>query len=156
MDYLLKPFAEVRLKQSLQRARGRLREGRLPTDLDLKALLSRAAHTGWDGGRICVRTSERILFLKPGEVDRVEAAGNYVLLHAGQERHILRETLSAMEARLGPAGFMRINRSMIVNLGHIREIQPVGSGRYCILLKSGARLDMTCSLSELQARLGEL
>jgi DNA-binding LytR/AlgR family response regulator len=60
-----------------------------------------------------------------------------------------------MEARLAPAGFMRISRSVIVNLASIREVQPISSGRYSLLLKNGARLDMTCSLAELQARLGE-
>jgi two-component system LytT family response regulator len=79
-----------------------------------------------------------------------------VVLHSGKEQHIIRETISAMEARLASAGFMRISRSVIVNLAGIREIQPVGSGRYSLLLKNGTRLDMTCSLGELQARLGEV
>jgi DNA-binding LytR/AlgR family response regulator len=61
-----------------------------------------------------------------------------------------------MEARLAPAGFMRISRSLIVNLGRVREVQPVGPSQYSVLLKNGARLDMTCSLSELQARLAEV
>jgi two-component system LytT family response regulator len=125
-------------------------------DPKLKALLNQLSAPAVGGGRICVRSSERILFLKPTEIDRVEAAGNYVLLHAGNERHIIRETISAMEARLEPAGFMRISRSVIVNLGNIREIQPAGSGRYSLLLKNGTRLDMTCGLAELQARLGEI
>jgi two-component system, LytTR family, response regulator len=63
--------------------------------------------------------------------------------------------MSAMDARLGSAGFMRISRSVIVNLARVREVQPVGSGRYSLLLKNGTRLDMSCSLAELQARLGE-
>ena len=156
MDYLLKPFTEARFKMSLQRARTRLVEGSQKVDPQLKALLNQISTPVGGGGRICVRSAERILFLKPGEIDRVEAVGNYVLLHAGNERHIIRETLSAMEERLVSAGFMRISRSVIVNLSHIREIQPAGSGRFSLLLKSGTRLDMTCSLSELQARLGEI
>lgn len=103
-----------------------------------------------------MRSPERILFLKPDEIDHVEAAGNYVVLHAGKERHIVRETTAAMEARLAPAGFMRISRSLIVNLARIREVQPLGPSQYSVLLKTGARLDMTCSLSDLQARLAEI
>lgn len=103
-----------------------------------------------------MRSPERILFLKPDEIDHVEAAGNYVVLHAGKERHIVRETTAAMEARLAAAGFMRISRSLIVNLARIREVQPVGPSQYSVLLKTGARLDMTCSLSDLQARLAEI
>ncbi len=153
LDYLLKPFTEARFKISLQRARARL-EKSSRHDPQLKAGQLHAPVAG--GGRIFVRSSERILFLKPEEIARVEAAGNYVLLHSGKEQHIIRETMSAMEARLASAGFMRISRSVIVNLAFIREIQPAGSGRYSLLLKNGTRLDMTCSLGELQARLGEV
>ncbi|MBN9693491.1 MAG: response regulator transcription factor [Verrucomicrobia bacterium] len=142
LDYLLKPFSEARFKISLQKARSRLE------------MAARPAESGSAGGRIFVRSAERILFLKPEEISRVEAAGNYVVLHAGKDQHILRETISAMEARLAQAGFMRVSRSVVVNLACIREIQPAGSGRYSLLLKTGTRLDMTCSLTELQARLG--
>jgi two-component system, LytTR family, response regulator len=153
-DYLLKPFTEARFRMSLQKARARLEKSSRQADPQWKASQVHAPVPG--GGRILVRSSERILFLKPGEIDRVEAAGNYVVLHSGKEQHIMRETISALEARLASAGFMRISRSMIVNLACIREIQPAGSGRYSLLLKNGTRLDMTCSLGELQARLGEV
>jgi two-component system LytT family response regulator len=159
LDYLLKPFTEARFKMSLQRARGQLEKmQKSATDPEPKAgqLHAPASQPVPGGGRIFVRSSERILFLKPGEIDRVEAAGNYVVLHSGKEQHILRETMSVMEARLASAGFMRISRSVIVNLACIREIQAVGSGRYSLLLKNGTRLDMTCGLGELQARLGEV
>ena len=156
LDYLLKPFTEARFKMSLQRARARLEKSSRQADPHLKALLTQLHASVAGGGRIFVRSSERILFLKPGEIDRVEAAGNYVVLHSGKEQHIIRETISAMEARLASAGFMRISRSVIVNLACIREIQSSGSGRYSLLLKNGTRLDMTCSLGELQARLGEV
>ena len=120
------------------------------------ALLNHLQAVAPGGGRILIRSPERILFLKHEEIDHVEAADNYVVLHSGKEHHIVRETTSAMEARLGPAGFMRISRSVIVNLTRIREIQPLGPAQYSILLKNGTRLDMTCSLRELQARLAEV
>jgi two-component system LytT family response regulator len=160
LDYLLKPFKPTRFKQAVRRARALLQKmekmEKSSADPRLQALLSQLHAPVAGGGRILVRSSERILFLKPEEIDHVEAAGNYVVLHSGKEQHILRETISAMEARLAPAGFMRISRSMIVNLARIREIQPAGSGRYSLLLKNGARLDMTCTLGQLQARLGEI
>lgn len=156
LDYLLKPFTEARFKMSLQRARARLEKSGRQPDPQMKALVGQLLAPVAGGGRIFVRSSERILFLKPEEIGRVEAAGNYIILHSGKEQHILRETISAMEARLAPAGFMRISRSVIVNLACVREIQPAGSGKYSLLLKNGTRLDMTCSLAELQARLGEL
>ena len=154
LDYLLKPFSEARFKKAIERAREQLQKGRSkPPETRLAALLNHLHATPPPGGRILIRSPERILFLKPDEIDHVEAAGNYVVLHAGKERHIVRETTAAMEARLAPAGFMRISRSLIVNLARVREVQPVGPGQYSVLLKNGTRLDMTCSLSEFQARL---
>jgi len=157
LDYLLKPFSEARFKMAVQRARKELEKAPPPRPQPRFAALLRHVHTTIPGGgRLLVRTPERIIFLKPEEVDHVEAAGNYVVLRAGKERHILRETTSAMESRLTPAGFMRISRSVIVNLSRIREVQPLGPGQYSVLLKNGTRLDMTCTLSELQRRLSEI
>jgi two-component system LytT family response regulator len=157
LDYLLKPCTETRFKQAVERARSQLRkESSRGPDLQLSALLAhlRSGTPGRD--RILVKSADRILFLKAEEIDHIEAAGNYVVLHAGKERHIVRETMAAMEARLTPAGFMRISRSGIVNLSRVREVQPVAAGQFSVLLKTGARLDMTCSLRDLQRRLSEV
>ncbi len=157
LDYLLKPFTETRFKTAVQRAREQLeKNSRRGRGSQLSVLLNHVHAATPGGGRILVRSPERIVFLKPEEIDHVEAAGNYVVLHAGKERHIVRETTAAMEARLAPAGFMRISRSLIVNLSRIREVQPVGPSQYSVLLKNGTRLDMTCSLSELQSRLADV
>jgi two-component system LytT family response regulator len=154
LDYLLKPFTEARFKTAVQRAREQFeKSGRRERPSQIAGLVNHVHAATPGGGRILVRSPERIVFLKPDEIDHLEAAGNYVVLHAGKERHILRETTAAMEARLTPAGFMRLSRSLIVNLSRIREVQPVGPSQYSVLLKNGTRLDMTCSLSELQARL---
>lgn len=157
LDYLLKPFTEARFKMAVQRAREQLRKrsSRQP-DSQLLALLNHVRGATPGGGRILIRTPERIVFLKPEEIDHVEAAGNYVVLHVGKETHIVRETTAAMEARLADAGFMRISRSLIVNLARIREVHPLAPGQYAVLLKNGTRLDMTCSVNELQARLSQL
>lgn len=156
LDYLLKPFSEQRFRKAIQRAREQLARSDAPQPAAQFSALINHLHKTSPGGRILVRSPERILFLKPDEIDHVEAAGNYVILHCGKDRHIVRETTSAMENRLVPAGFMRISRSAIVNLARIREVQPLGPGQYSLLLKSGLRLDMTCSLTELQARLADI
>jgi two-component system LytT family response regulator len=156
LDYLLKPFTQARFKLSLQRARDELGKSHGQSASRFAGLLNHIHSATPGGGRILVRSPERILFLKPEEIDHLEAAGNYVVLHAGKERHIVRETTAVMEARLTSAGFMRISRSAIVNLARIREVQPLGPGQYSVLLKTGTRLDMTCSLSDLQSRLSEV
>jgi two-component system LytT family response regulator len=156
LDYLLKPFTEARFRKALQRARVQLQSGTHPRGPGIAGRLSHLNPSTGRSRRILIRSAERILFLRPDEIDHAEAAGNYVVLHTGNERHIVRQTTAAMEARLAPAGFMRISRSVIVNLARIREVQPLGPGQFSVLLKNGARFDMTCSLNELQARLAEV
>lgn len=154
VDYLLKPFKQARFRKAMERARAQCRGSSNETDPQLRHLLSHVRPAG-GGPRILVKTPERILFLKPEEVDYIEAAGNYLVLHAGAERHIVRETMTSMENRLANE-FMRINRSVMVNLARVRELQPLAAGEFCVVLRSGVRLDMTCSLRELQARLDRL
>lgn len=156
VDYLLKPFSQERFCKALERARTQLRAAKAgAADPQIATLLSQWRERAGGGSRVLVKSPERILFLKPGEIDHVEACGNYVLLHVGKEKHIVRETMTAMEARLGSAGFMRINRSVIVNLSRIKELQPLAAGEYVVILKTGVRLNMTCSLRELQARMSQ-
>jgi two-component system, LytTR family, response regulator len=157
VDYLLKPFKQARFRKALQRARAQLQTTSQTAggglDPQLVSLLASWRGANQGAGRILVKSPDRILFLKPGEVDYIEADGNYVQLHVGKERHMLRETMSAIEARLSPAGFMRVSRSIIVNLSRIREVKPLGAGEYYIILQTGARLDMSCPFRELQERL---
>lgn len=157
LDYLLKPFKPARFQKALERAREQLRARGTPgAEQQLAGLLAGLRQASTSGPRILVKSPDRIVFLKPEEIDHIEAAGNYLVLHVGKDRHILRETMTAMESRLAEAGFMRLNRSVIVNLSRIRELQPLGPGEYCVILKSGVRLNMTCSLGDLQSRLGKL
>lgn len=154
VDYLLKPFKPGRFIEALAKARARIAAGAAPgSDPGVSHLLAQLRSA--DGGpRLLVRSPERILFVRATEIDHVEAAGNYLVLHCGADRHIMRETMAAMSEKLEPAGFMRLSRSSIVNLSRIRELQPMGAGHYCVILKSGARLDMTSPLRELQERMG--
>jgi two-component system LytT family response regulator len=156
VDYLLKPFKPERLRKALQRAREDLNKTAAHGgETQLARLLAGLRNGGASGPRILIKSPERIVFLRPDEIDHIESAGNYLILHAGKERHIARETMTAMEARLASAGFMRISRSIIINLSRIRELTPIGAGEYCVILKNGGRFDMTCSLTELQERLGK-
>jgi two-component system LytT family response regulator len=140
---------------ALQRVRENLTARAAGADPRLASLLAGLQAPARGGLRILVKSPDHILFLKAEEIDHIEAAGNYLVLHAGKDRHIVRETMAAMEARLSAAGFMRISRSAIVNLNRIGQLEPlVAPGEFCLILKTGARLNMTCSLSELQRRMG--
>ena len=90
--------------------------------------------------RVVVRTNGKVVFLRADEISWVEAAGNYVNLHAGTESHVLRESMKNMETRLDPELFVRIHRSAIVNVNRIRELQPWFHGEYVVILHDGTRL----------------
>ena len=80
------------------------------------------------------------MLLKFREIDWIEAEGNYVKLHAGSDCHLMRESLTALEARLPAEIFFRISRSSIVNADRIRELQPMFHGDCVVLLEDGTRL----------------
>src|SRR5205807_7162178 len=93
--------------------------------------------------RLVIKSGGRIFFLKMEEIDWIEAAGNYLRLHAGAETHLLRETMNALEGRIDPARFLRIHRSTIVNIERIREIRPLCHGDCVVLLRDGTELTLT-------------
>ncbi|HVR38423.1 MAG TPA: LytTR family DNA-binding domain-containing protein, partial [Thermoanaerobaculia bacterium] len=81
----------------------------------------------------------RTVLLKPSEIDCIEAVGNYSKIHRGAEGIVVRQTLAALEERLREHGFIRIQRSIIVNLERIAEIRRDGRESYSVVLSSGAR-----------------
>lgn len=147
VDYLLKPFDRQRFKAALDRAGTEL-ERRQVGDVkrQLLALLSdvETRRTKYPP-RLVIKSSGRVVFLKVDDVDWVDAAGNYVRLHAGNETHMLRETMGRLEKRLDPEKFLRIHRSTIVNIERIRELQQQFHGDYLVVLKNGQRLTLSRS-----------
>lgn len=106
----------------------------------LEKLLSELTANRRRNARVVVRTNGKVVFLRSEDIEWIEAAGNYVRLHAGGESHVLRESMKNMEARLDPEMFVRIHRSAIVNLNRIRELQPWFHGEYVVILQDGTRL----------------
>jgi two-component system LytT family response regulator len=154
-DYLLKPFDRRRFRESLHRAKIHLtRERSESPDARLASLIEHFANGRRTPDRIAVRNGGRVVFVKVGEIDWVEASDNYVCLHCGSETHVLRETMGQLEARLDPARFVRVHRSAIVNLDRIKELQPWFRGDYRVILRDGTELTLTRSHRErLESRL---
>ncbi len=148
VDYLLKPFDLERLQTAVQRAREHIqarRTGELGARLE--ALLAQAPAAERKPERLTVKADGRVVFLKPGEVVWVEAADNYVVLHlASSERLMVRETLTALEERLGLTGFARVNRSAVVNLHEVKELQPTLHGDYTVVLRDGTKIPLSRNL----------
>jgi two-component system LytT family response regulator len=143
LDYLLKPFDRERFKKALERARtqiGRERSGDI--DRRLLALLKDIKAEPKALERLVIKSTGRVFFLKTEEIDWIEAAGNYVRLHAGRDSHLLRETMNALEARLDPDKFLRIHRSTIINIERIKELHPLFRGEHIVILRDGTRLTL--------------
>lgn len=87
--------------------------------------------------RLAVRTAGKTVFVEVEDIDWFEAAENYVQLHAGRAEHLLHVTMNTLEKSLDPELFLRIHRSIIVNVRRIKELQPVTHGEYVITLSNG-------------------
>jgi two-component system LytT family response regulator len=87
------------------------------------------------------------------DLDYIESVGNYALLHTRAENHVLRETLTNLEVKLSPRLFLRISRSILVNLQRIKGLQSTPSGEYLVVLNDDRQLMMTRGLKEIRERL---
>jgi two-component system LytT family response regulator len=128
LDYLLKPFDDARFHRALQRAKDRLANHR---------------HAPQPAQRLVVKTPGQLLFLNTADVDWIEAAGYYACLHVGSSTHILRRTLLDLERDLGDEQFIRIHRSIIVNLDRVGGLELRETGEYEVVLKSKVRLRLS-------------
>jgi two-component system LytT family response regulator len=147
IDYLLKPFDRERFQTALRRAEEFLRARRAgQLGEKLENLLAGASPPGKKSERLTVKADGRLVFLKSDEIVWVEAADNYVVMHLVSGRLMLRETMAAIEARLGTVSFARVNRSALVHLDQIKELQPTLHGDYTVLLRNGTKLPLSRNL----------
>jgi two-component system LytT family response regulator len=144
IDYLLKPFDRERFQKTLARAREHVRRSRAGASDDRLASLLEDLRPGFKKpDRLVFKENGRVIFIRADSIDWLEADGNYVKVHAGNDSHYVRETLAGLEAQLPAEKFMRISRSVIVNLDRIKEFQPMFYGDYSVLLHGGAKLNMS-------------
>jgi len=138
VDYLLKPFDEERLHESIDRARQRIAATTQEMLAQrLEALLhAQAPKTE----RLVVRNGDRYEFVSIESIDWIESANNFVELHCGPKHYLLGETLTGLEGRLDSARFTRIHRGRIVNISRILAVHPLMGGTYEVELRNGRRL----------------
>ena len=87
--------------------------------------------------RIAFKAKGNILFLDLAEILAVQAEGNYVSLRHRCSPYLVRESLSSMADKLRPFGFIRIHRSVVVNVAAVEQIKPLSTGEYRLRLKGG-------------------
>jgi two-component system LytT family response regulator len=141
-DYLLKPVSAERFRAACERAREIIRAGAVAGRTErLLSVLEQLE--GRHARRLMIRNDGRLFFVKVADIEWIEAAGNYVRIHAGKEVHLMRGTLASLEQQLDPDSFVRIHRSTIVNLEAVRELQPWFAGDYVVLLRNGGQLRLS-------------
>ncbi len=156
LDYLLKPINAQRLDEAIERLRHTLRDQKAPGErqklLDLVCRLSGKELTldealddsaGQYPSRIELREGTGVIFVETNDVDWIDAAGDYMCLHACGETHVIRTTMKRFESQLDPEQFVRIHRSTLVNWNRVVSVQPHKNGDYNVGLKTGGLLRMS-------------
>jgi two-component system LytT family response regulator len=146
IDYLLKPFDRARFQRTLERLRQRRAQPEpVAHRAGLQALIEelRAVPGPGRGDRLALRTDGKLIFVRFDEIDRVEADGNYVRFHTGPIAHLVRETLAWCEEQLPSDRFLRISRSILVNLDRVKEVQPLFYGDHVVILRDGTQLTLS-------------
>jgi two-component system, LytTR family, response regulator len=157
LDYLLKPYPPERFRAALDRARAQIaRPAPAGGDARVARLVDDTRAAAGPVERFLVKDHDRYVVVRAADIEWVEAAANYVILHTAEGNHILRRSLAAIEAELDPRRFFRLGRSAIASLTAVREVATVAAGDYVVTLRSGARLPLTRGLRELQERLQSL
>jgi two-component system LytT family response regulator len=95
------------------------------------------------GLRLVVKAGKKTLLLQPEQITWVQAEKDHVRLHQGLESFLVRSTIQSMAEKLDPALFMRVHRSTIVNLDHVKEMKPLNSGDYEIVMDDERRLTLS-------------
>ena len=150
VDYLLKPFDDARFRAAWTRVaaqsgvRSVVAESRRLTNLLTQLGKAEAAAETekprrW-ADRVVVKKGERTVVVKLADVQWIESSGNYIELHAGKEKHSIRETISSFESRLNPDHFVRIHRSTIIAIDAMKELQPWFGGDQVMIMKDGQQL----------------
>ena len=141
IDYLLKPITAARFAKALDRAKLRLRAATTAeAGRQIVALLETLASPRHYAKRLAVRSGGKVMLVDVEDIDWMEANENYVQLHTARASPLLHVTMQALEKSLDPEVFVRVHRSIMVNIRRIKELQPVSHGEYVITLHSGVRL----------------
>ncbi len=170
LDYLVKPVDEERLKDAIHRAREAMksraaaqRESRLVellaslSDDDRDRIKELIAEPEWTekerySERLSFKDGSKVVMLNADEIDWIDAAGDYMCIHAAGKTHIIRETMKTLQARLDPSRFQRVHRSAIVNVKKVKQLHRHSNGGYVIILEGGAELKLSRSYKEVVAR----
>ena len=154
IDYLLKPVSPERFEQALTRATSRLATAATPdSNSKLFDFLDRVRAERGFVKRFVVRKGAKLSFVRVAEVDWIDVTSNYIRLHVAGTKHLVRQTLKSVEGQLDPEVFIRVHRSIIINVDRVESVEPHLHGEYQVTMQDGTRLTTSRSFS---SRLREL
>lgn len=147
VDYLLKPFDEERFGKAVERAKLSLANRSTSAALISRLVgeIRQACPVPTGPERLVVRSKGKVELLRVKEIDWIEAQHNYLHIHVGKDVHTLRQAIGELETRLCPDRFLRIHRSLIVNIDRIRSLESCGYGEYLVVLQNGKNLPLSRS-----------
>jgi two-component system, LytTR family, response regulator len=143
-DYILKPFTQPRIDRALSRAQALVRAGE--ANASIETLLADVRERR--AGRLAIKTEGKLKVVDVSDIQWIEAKSNYVEIHCAAANHLVRETLLNVETRLQCHPFVRIHRSIIVNMECIREVEPWYTGEYIIRLSNGKEFSVSRKYKE--------
>jgi two-component system LytT family response regulator len=161
LDYLLKPVDDARLADALDRAREQQDERQAVAhrsrllalvaelggvdEVSLEELLEKgvAALEAGHLETLPIRDAGRTIRVRTSDIDWIDAAGDYMCVHAGGETHIMRGTMKKLEEVLNPRTFQRVHRSTIVNVDRVRQVRSHINGEYFLILDGAVELKMS-------------
>ncbi len=167
VNYLMKPVDEAKLADTIERVKQRLADKRSAEEAeklkDVLAEVSPESLEGIDTGEDDTSTSryEKLINIKDkgqifrvdvDSIERIEAAGDYMVIYTADNSLILRETMKDLERRVDPRSFQRVHRSTIVNLDQVRQVRPHTNGECFLVLESGAEVKVSRSYRDVVAR----
>lgn len=158
LDYVLKPFGDDRMQSMLSRVKRRLQQMQLEI-FGQSLMRAMAALPGIEGyqDRLAIKSHGITRFLKVAEINWIEAAGAYVTLHVGDKEFLHRRSLASLVLKLDPHLFVRVHRSIVVNIECIVQLEPLSHGEFEVTMKHGERLRVSRTYrSLLERRLGEI
>ncbi len=163
LDYLLKPLVDERLDRAMAHVREQFKQRRSARhreqlvallagitgagQLDADELLARGANglsRRWPEV-LPIRLGREVIRLPVNVIDWIDAAGDYMCVHAEGRTHVVRATMKQFEEQLDPASFQRVHRSTIVNIHRIRRLKPHTNGEYFLTLEGGHELKLSRS-----------
>lgn len=157
VDYLLKPFRDARFAAALSRAKEEIRKNRvMEMGRKVEELLGHmhamvktgatppaAAEPADRADRVVLKTGSDLHFIKTADIIWVESQADFVKVHTTGAAQLVRETLQSLEQRVDPTRFLRIHRSSLVNLDHVKKVTPALYGDYTVLMSDDSKLRLS-------------